>query len=141
LLWGLLHGLALITEHFFPVKFIKSPIYPTLVFCSVIGFWLPFRAGNLEEFKLLVSNISLTIHFPKVLELQQMFLPGIKFFIFIVALSFMIFVEWLSPLETFSGWATKLKFWPRIFLYYLITLLILSLANLNVEPHFIYFQF
>ncbi len=140
-LWGSLHGIALIIEKYLKIK-VKPYIAIPFVFFVFCLFLLPFRAIDLSHLidlvnRLFVFNISfqeISNTFFALLSVNKSITLFIVFIIFII-------VEYKIGLNDFSSWIAKMKGKYRISIYMVLILTIALLGNFDVKPYFIYFQF
>ncbi len=149
LIWGFLHGLFLVAEHFI------SPVFKTnsklrnlagfaITFIMVNLAWLFFRAENWNHLTVLFDNIfsSETTSFNSFSELisssSQLTAPG-RMLLFMFPI--FILVEILLGKREFNDLLINSPKYIRWGFYYAIILSILFFGVLNSAPQFIYFQF
>ena len=140
-LWGALHGFALIIEKRFS-NYLNGFFYSVMVIISVMLFWLVFRAENLYQLKELTLSL---IHFSSyansgIPELISGFSKSKFIFLSIVTVCYFIVEYKIKDIQADKLIANMPK-WQRWSFYYALVFLILLLTNLNVKPSFIYFQF
>ena len=142
LIWGGLHGLLLVVEKALNWKPEKSILNRLIVFVIVMFLWLPFRAENYGDFRVMVASL---------FDLKVYALDGIttiindysiRRFITLVMVTLMfLWTESRLRGNDFSNWIGQFPRWTRIITYYALLILIWALINLDVKPDFIYFQF
>ncbi|MFH1320996.1 MAG: MBOAT family O-acyltransferase [Bacteroidota bacterium] len=143
LIWGAIHGMALIIEKWLGnYKIYHTRVSPFVIFLIVSLFWLPFRAEDMQHLKSIVLQL---IHFEfNFIELKTIFIGQfslIKSYLFsIVFLSF-ILLEKKIGLYDFNILVSGLKKSFRLGIYYLLIIIILFMSDFNIKPYFIYFQF
>jgi len=143
LIWGALHGIALIAENFFRnAKPLRTMIYPPLVFLIVCLLWLPFRAIDLDHLHKMTHQLfSFNYDF---LELATVFgqtIGFIKSSLLIFIFFLFLFIDYKIGLSDFDLYVSKLRIHMRYIIYYALVAFILLMSNYNVKPYFIYFQF
>jgi D-alanyl-lipoteichoic acid acyltransferase DltB (MBOAT superfamily) len=149
LIWGFLHGILLVAEHFI------SPVFKTnsklgnlagfaITFIMVNFAWLFFRAENWDHLTVLFDNI----FSPKTAGLNSFFsLFGNSMHLTaagrMVLFVFPIFIliEILLGKKEFNELLSNSPKYIRWGFYYIIILSILFFGVLNSAPQFIYFQF
>lgn len=141
--WGVLHGLALVVEKFFG-QFIKLPknvfvrtIQVILTFHFVVFCWLFFRAKDFATAFQIADNISkLTFN----LEQWQTIILGYKNVFLLIAIG----VVWhFVPVKTLAGMQKTFSTLPLVakaVLLGLIYWVVYATASADTQP-FIYFQF
>lgn len=141
--WGVLHGLALVVEKFFG-QFIKLPknvfvrtIQVILTFHFVVFCWLFFRAKDFETAFQIADNITkLTFN----LEQWQTIILGYKNVFLLIAIG----VVWhFVPVKTLAGMQKTFSTLPLVakaVLLGLIYWVVYATASADTQP-FIYFQF
>ena len=141
--WGVLHGLALVVEKFFG-QFIKLPknvfvraIQVVLTFHFVVFCWLFFRAKDFATAFQIADNITkLTFN----LEQWQTIILGYKNVFLLIAIG----VIWhFIPVKTLAGMQKTFSTLPLIakaVLLGLIYWVVYATASADTQP-FIYFQF
>lgn len=141
--WGVLHGLALVVEKFFG-QFIKLPknvfvrtIQVVLTFHFVVFCWLFFRAKDFATAFQIADNITkLTFN----LEQWQTIILGYKNVFLLIAIG----VVWhFIPVKTLAGMQKTFSSLPLIakaVLLGLIYWVVYATASADTQP-FIYFQF
>lgn len=141
--WGVLHGLALVVEKFFG-QFIKLPknvfvrtIQVILTFHFVVFCWLFFRAKDFTTAFQIADNITkLTFN----LEQWQTIILGYKNVFLLIAIG----VVWhFIPVKTLAGMQKTFSSLPLIakaVLLGLIYWVVYATASADTQP-FIYFQF
>lgn len=142
LIWGSLHGLALVFEKLFGKTESKLPAWLRGLFVFVIVnlFWIFFRAQNLHEATLIVSRIfsfrttgeALWTIVRSNYEYGLSLVVGLV--VFIVG---ELFIGSKDVNETFL----RIKPVYRRFAYFMILFVILAFGVLHTAPQFIYFQF
>lgn len=141
--WGVLHGLALVVEKFFG-QFIKLPknvfvrtIQVVLTFHFVVFCWLFFRAKDFATAFQIAENVTkLTFN----LEQWQTIILGYKNVFLLIAIG----VVWhFIPVKTLAGMQKTFSSLPLIakaVLLGLIYWVVYATASADTQP-FIYFQF
>lgn len=141
--WGVLHGLALVVEKFFG-QFIKLPknafvrtIQVILTFHFVVFCWLFFRAKDFETAFQIADNITkLTFDFNQ----WQTIVLGYKNVFLLIAIG----VVWhFVPVKTLAGMQKTFSTLPLVakaVLLGLIYWVVYATASADTQP-FIYFQF
>jgi len=139
IIWGSLHGIALIIEKFVRVK---SVLYRFFAMGLILLFWLPFRANNYDQ---LVEFTTALCQFNsyRIQDIQQIFEPfsTIRFYTLLGATAVFLVVEYLMQVNDINEWLEKQNKTVRYSFYYLVILLVLLVGNFSVKPNFIYFQF
>ncbi len=135
LIWGFLHGLALILEKKTKTTNLFKPLVIFFVCCL---FWIPFRAENIDHLQALIAQLlSLEgAHFP-VSILNDLYRYGSIALLFFVFVAFEYSMKDRNEIDHFNH-SSKVV---RLAFYYLLVLSILFLGNFDVKPNFIYFQF
>lgn len=141
LLWGGLHGTALILERRLK-KNISRFLYAPFVFACVILFWLSFRSKNFAQFIDLSRSI-ISFGTYSLEKIQQIIIDfsTIRFLSLLVVFTCFLFIEYDLRSLDFNEWIVKKAKMVRLFFYYSLVLIILLLGNFDVKPYFIYFQF
>jgi D-alanyl-lipoteichoic acid acyltransferase DltB (MBOAT superfamily) len=149
LIWGAIHGILLIAEHFIsPVFKINSKLKNLagfiITFVFVNSSWLFFRAASWNQIEILFRNIfhgqSTGIHsFVALLTNSSYFTaPGrMLFFVFPI----FVFIESIIGKRSFDDLLINSPKFLRWGFYYSLILSILFFGVLNSAPQFIYFQF
>jgi D-alanyl-lipoteichoic acid acyltransferase DltB (MBOAT superfamily) len=141
LIWGGMHGLALVIEKLVKIKLSKF-IYAPLVLGTVVLLWIPFRA---ENFAHLITLIGSLVHFKSYSfsNLNQIIaeFSKIRFIILLAVATLFLLLEYNMKLYDFNQWITQKSRTTRIGIYYVLVLIILLIGNFSVKPGFIYFQF
>jgi alginate O-acetyltransferase complex protein AlgI len=143
LIWGALHGIALITENFFRnAKLLRTMIYPPLVFLIVCLLWLPFRAIDLDHLHKMTRQLfSCNYDLKELATVVNQTIGFIKSSLLIFIFFLFLFIDYKIGLSDFDLYVSKLKIHVRYITYYALVAFILFLSNYNVKPYFIYFQF
>lgn len=141
LIWGGLHGMALILEKRLKVKLNKF-IYTPIVFTVVVLLWIPFRAENLEHLTELSKSLFLfsSYSFDNLFQIVHNF-SITRFWLLLLILVLFSLLESRLKTYDFSEWVSKKTRFTRFTLYYLLIFIIILLGNFDVKPYFIYFQF
>ena len=141
LIWGGLHGTALLLEKWLKGKWNRL-FYAPLVFMVVTLLWIPFRAENYNHFIVLSKSIfqfgSYTI--TSLCQTISNF-SLIRFIILSIVLTGFLGVEYHFKTDDFNEWIQKKSRFTRFSFYYVLLILLLLLGNFSVKPYFIYFQF
>ncbi|MFT5668654.1 MAG: hypothetical protein ACI9DK_002859, partial [Vicingaceae bacterium] len=141
LIWGVLHGLALITEKQIPLKLNKWLAWP-LVMGLVVLFWIPFRAESTSHlFEMTRSITDLSSYSIGTISTAIESYSMNRFVALIVVSILFLAVEWNMNLVNFSNWIEQKSKPVRVMSYYALLFAILILGNFTVKPSFIYFQF
>jgi len=141
LIWGALHGLMLLIEKNFPSRISKMVAAP-FVFLLTSLFWLPFRAEGFTHLKSLVSSLlSMQYSVNELHTIIASIFSTPKFVALAIILSLFILVEKMISITDFNDWVKSKSKPVRYLTYYSLFLSILLLANINIKPFFIYFQF
>lgn len=142
LIWGFLHGMALCLQHYVEHKKIKLhlPGYFSgmLMFLFVCFAWIFFRAGNVHEAFLMISNLfrhSLPGEF-NIFFNAQIYLNR-----FALMLCVFVLIEIWMRNKQLTKWFNQSNMVLRWALYYIIVIFILYFGAFDNTPHFIYFQF
>jgi D-alanyl-lipoteichoic acid acyltransferase DltB (MBOAT superfamily) len=148
IIWGFLHGLYLVSEHFI-AKFVSLPksfswIGLVVTFVLVNLTWVFFRAGSLEQSISILSGFRhLDLDFMS--EALSLFAEDNKFREFTISLlaSFPLFLlfEILINQTDFDHIVKKTGTILRWSIYLILVFMILIFGVLNSAPQFIYFQF
>lgn len=141
LIWGGLHGSALVVEKRIKQKLNKY-IYGPLAMAVIILLWIPFRAKNYDQFvKLSVSLVQFGTYSWSCLYrvLYDFSLP--RFYALLAVTAFFLLIEYQLKWQDFSQWISGKSRIVRLAFYYLIIVLIFVVGNFSVKPYFIYFQF
>lgn len=140
-LWGSLHGIALIIEKYLKFK-VKPYIAIPFVFFVFCLFLLPFRANNLSHLMDLISRLFIfNISFQEISNTFFELLSVNKSITLLIVFITFLIVEYKIGLNDFSLWIAKMNSKYRISIYLVLILIIALLANFDVKPNFIYFQF
>ncbi|MFT7343434.1 MAG: alginate O-acetyltransferase complex protein AlgI [Lentimonas sp.] len=141
LIWGGLHGLALIIEKNIRIKVHKFIYYPIVLF-TVILFWLPFRAENIGHLIDLGNSLIdfSSYSFGHLVSIVDEFSIMRFFILSLVLISFLI-VESKIGLSDFNTWIIQRSKRTRLMTYYILIFAIIFIGNFSVKPSFIYFQF
>lgn len=141
IIWGFLHGLALVLERHFKLTNFKH-LYSVFVIVLVFLFWLPFRSESVSQ--MLASTYQLT----QVFNYSTSFVADILFEFEITKLVSLItifigfaMIELRLKKSDFNDWIQKKSKSAQLELYYALALLILFFIQLGAKPNFIYFQF
>ena len=149
LIWGFMHGIFLVAEHFISPVFrmnikLKNLTGFILTFVLVNFAWLFFRAENWNHLTILVDNIfsPKTSNFSSFTSLltnsSYLTAPGrMLLFVFPVFL----LIEIILGKKDFNEILRNSPKYVRWGFYYVIILTILFFGVLNSAPQFIYFQF
>jgi D-alanyl-lipoteichoic acid acyltransferase DltB (MBOAT superfamily) len=141
IIWGGLHGFALILEKNVKIKF-KKYIYTPFVLILVILFWIPFRAENYSQLSNIVKSI---FHFStySISELYKIIndFSSVRFLCLVIVTIIFLIVEYNMGIRDFSEWINEKSRIKRLSLYYILIFVILIIGNFSVKPNFIYFQF
>ncbi|WP_167607444.1 MBOAT family O-acyltransferase [Maribellus sediminis] len=147
LIWGALHGLFLIIEHFISkgIKInrkLKSRLGWIITFLLVNLSWIFFRAESWQHIKKLAIGITINHqsgNFASLLIKEGHFSNAGRMLLLIFPV--FILIEFLMKEKSFdeflSGFSRPLQ-WG---IFYLIIVVILFFGVLNAAPQFIYFQF
>ncbi|WP_167619038.1 MBOAT family O-acyltransferase [Maribellus sediminis] len=147
LIWGALHGLFLIIEHFISkgIKInrkLKSRLGWIITFLLVNMSWIFFRAESWQHIKKLAIGIAFNHksgNFTSFLIKEGHFSDAGRMLLLIFPV--FILIEFLMKEKSFdeflSGFSRPLQ-WG---IFYLIIVVILFFGVLNAAPQFIYFQF
>jgi alginate O-acetyltransferase complex protein AlgI len=141
LIWGGLHGAALVAEKRIKRKLNKT-LYAAMAMAIIILLWIPFRAKNYSQFvKLSASLVQCkTYSFSRLYqELHDFSLP--RFYALLAVTAFFLLIEYHLKWQDFSQWISGKSRTVRLAFYYLILVLIFVVGNFSVKPYFIYFQF
>jgi D-alanyl-lipoteichoic acid acyltransferase DltB (MBOAT superfamily) len=149
LIWGFLHGIFLVAEHFIsPVINIKSKLKNFAGFVVTFTFtnlaWLFFRVENWNHFTILFENIispktvSLNSFLNLLFDSSHLTAPA-RMLVFVFPV--FIFIEVQLGKNEFSNFLRNSPKYYRWVFYYVIILAILFFGVLNSAPQFIYFQF
>ncbi len=134
--WGFLHGSALILEK----RFNTGRAAPALIiFLLCCLFWIPFRAESFSHFTLIVQqlfHLDAPFHLPALFETNLPRLCGTA-----VMLVLWLIIEKRMGEHNFSTYMSSFSKPKRLIAYYGLLLAILVLGNFDVKPYFIYFQF
>lgn len=141
LIWGGLHGIALIIEKHFNIKPNKYWYSPIVLFVVVL-LYIPFRAENLEHLTVLTQSL-FQIEFYTLEFLMEIILDfsSIRFLALLIIFTIFTVIECQLKSLDFSEWINSKSRYFRILLYYLLIITIILLGNFDVKPYFIYFQF
>ncbi len=148
-IWGFLHGIYLIAEHYISPVFRMNVKFKNLagfvITFLVVNFtWLFFRAENWNHFTILLHNIFYpeTTGFDSFVALivnsSHLTAPG-RMLLFVFPT--FILIEILLGKREFNHLLNNSSKYIRWSFYYLILLVILFFGVLNSAPQFIYFQF
>lgn len=141
LIWGGLHGLALIIEKHFNLKPGKY-WYPPFVILIVILFYIPFRAENFDHFLILSKSLfQIELYTTGLLNELIVDFSVIRFSALLIVFAFFTAIEAKLKSMDFSEWIFNKNPIFRYSIYYLLLITILLLGNFDVKPYFIYFQF
>lgn len=158
--WGLLHGIYLITESQFSTRFkgsmqLAGPKMPSIfkslvVFIFVSLAWIFFRAQNVEQALFIVQNLftdimsqfqlvfsDASIWRSKLVYLHQ---PASEFFIAVLSICLLILIHRTQKDLSFDQWLIRKKRTVRWAFYFGLVIFFVSLGVFN-RSTFIYFQF
>ncbi len=141
IVWGGLHGLALIAEKRIDSK--SRPVaYPLFVMIAVVLLWIPFRAENLDHLLDMVNSLSYlpAYSFHEIAQVLVDFSISRFIVLSMVAMIFFL-IEFQMRLQDFHDWLSQRSKHQRVLIYYGLILVILFIGNFTVKPDFIYFQF
>jgi D-alanyl-lipoteichoic acid acyltransferase DltB (MBOAT superfamily) len=141
LIWGGLHGAALVVEKRIKHKLNKT-LYATMAMAIIILLWIPFRAKNYSQFLNLSASLVQfkTYSFGRLYQVLHDFsLP--RFYVLLLVTVFFLLIEYRLQWQDFSRWLSKKSRFRRLAFYYVIVVLIFVVGNFSVKPYFIYFQF
>lgn len=148
ILWGAMHGAALMVHKFFlslfPItstkKFLPEKlsnlIGVILTFHFVCFCWIFFRAGNMEIAGQMISQI--TTHFT-----PQIFLEFVSGYKIVLSLMIVGYLLHFIPKEIESKaeqWFTEISLTAKAAIMIAIVLLVIQTKSAGIQP-FIYFQF
>lgn len=149
LIWGFLHGLFLVSEHFISEKIRIQNKFKNLsgwliTFLFVNLSWLFFRAESFADAVYLLKTIG-----GGNAETSKSFLSLITFDgsltepgrMLLFVFPFFILIEWIIGKKEFPELLAGSKMWVRWAFYYLVILAILFFGVMKSAPGFIYFQF
>ncbi len=146
--WGFLHGLFLVCEHYIS-KFVPIPknlswIGLILTFVIVNLTWVFFRANTIEQSLQIISSFK-SLNFDFLPQLFQLYSGNNEFRTFTISIlaSFPLFIilETLIHQDNFNSLIVKRRTFFRWTVYLVLTFAILIFGVLNAAPQFIYFQF
>jgi D-alanyl-lipoteichoic acid acyltransferase DltB (MBOAT superfamily) len=141
LIWGALHGIALIAEKRIQIKANKWIAW-FCTFTVVVLLWLPFRAESASHLVQIVrSIISFSNYSTAEFQLIVQQFSTTRFIALVVILIAFLAVEKNMELQNFHDWIMRKNKFTRYASYYILILSILFLGNFTVKPSFIYFQF
>jgi alginate O-acetyltransferase complex protein AlgI len=137
IIWGILHGMFLLVEKFFPIKFqLPALLRMVLVFIFVTLAWIFFRAHSLNDALYILNNLnpsgSLLIGVP---------LVSVFSFVLSWIMIVLLFIVDFIIEKQFEG---KIVIAPSRTLHYTVNFAMLTLIFLMgifEEQSFIYFQF
>lgn len=141
LIWGALHGIALVIEKRIKIK-LNTYVYAPFVIGLVVLFYIPFRANDLSHLQNLISSLIhfSTYSFSNIIEIISEF-SNIRFITITIITVLFLMLEHKLKLMDFNEWIIQKKKPIRISIYYSLLLIILMVGNFSVKPNFIYFQF
>lgn len=140
-IWGSLHGIALIIEKYLKFK-VKPWIAIPFVFFVFCLFLLPFRAVNLNHLQDLLNRLlAFNFSYQEIWETSYVLLSVNKSVTLLAVFFMFMIVEYKIGLTDFSIWVGKMKSQYRISTYVVLIAIITLLGNFDVKPYFIYFQF
>lgn len=139
IIWGALHGLALILEKYIKPK---SGFYSVIAMGLILLFWLPFRTESsaqlLEYSKALVEFESYQLE--SIQHIISAF-SEVRFYTLLLVTTLFFSIEYKMQYADISEWLTKQSKGFRYTFYYVIILFVLIIGYFSVKPNFIYFQF
>jgi len=148
IIWGFLHGLYLVSEHFI-TKFVSLPksfswIGLVVTFVLVNLTWVFFRAGSLEQSISILSGFRhLDLDFMP--EALSLFAEDNEFREFAISLlacfPLFIILEIIINQTDFNSIIVKRGTILRWSIYLILVFMVLIFGVLNNAPQFIYFQF
>lgn len=141
IIWGALHGLALIIEKQFNIKG-NSILYSILaVFCIVL-FWIPFRANTYHDLVQMTQSMFdfQSYSMNNITEVIQFFSVNRFIVLCSITILFLLLESNMRSID-FNEWALSKSKLIRIGMYYILIITIFFLGNFTVKPNFIYFQF
>lgn len=141
LIWGGLHGSALIIEKYNRVK-LPRILSNIIVLGFVILLWIPFRAIDITHLNRMMLQI---IDFKNydlisINAAISLFSPLRFLFLMSVLIAFAN-IEYKLRNSDFNDWIGGKSRTVRIIIYYTLCILIIILGNFSTKPSFIYFQF
>ena len=141
LIWGGLHGLALIFEKRLHVR-IPAWLRVPAVFAATTLLWLPFRASSGAQLLSMTRSLFSTEGWARgSFDALTGNYPPLRLLVLLVMTSGFLWMERQIALSDFNRWIAGKNKAMRFGCYYILVLLILLLGNFNVKPYFIYFQF
>ena len=140
-LWGGLHGLLLILERLRSWR-LPRPFAVLGVFLLVSLLWLPFRAEDMGHLQHLISQMMHLGPFGESFStaILSVFSLNKALWLLGVGILFIMAEAWMGKQafdEAIAGFGRPVR-WV---IYYFLILSIFFLANFDVTPSFIYFQF
>jgi D-alanyl-lipoteichoic acid acyltransferase DltB (MBOAT superfamily) len=149
LIWGGIHGVLLVTEHFLsPVFRLNSKLKNFAGFIITFSFvnftWLFFRAESWNHLTILFNNIftpktaGLTTFITILKDSTHLTAPG-RMLLFVFPI--FIIIEFFLDKKNFNDLFSNSPQYIRWGFYYIILISILFFGVLNSAPQFIYFQF
>jgi alginate O-acetyltransferase complex protein AlgI len=141
LIWGGLHGLALLFDKMIP-KNTNATLHGLFVFVIVVLLWIPFRAENMTHLLQLSKSI-VDVGSYSLSESSEVFRSyslSRSIVLALVFLAFMMTEKSMNQVQ-FSQWINSKSKWMRWLSYYVLFIAIILMGNFDVKPSFIYFQF
>ena len=141
ILWGGIHGIALILEQ---TLRIKTPKWISLLtvfgICSYL--WIPFRAHNFSQ---AIDKTSSLLNFnkaPTFLDSVQLIpLFEGQWILIFISIFILFFTDFKIQNISLDQWISNKPKWVRWGYYYTLVMMILIGGNFMAKPNFIYFQF
>ncbi len=139
IIWGALHGFALIIEKYIAPK---SKIYRVIAMGCILLFWLPFRAESIEQ---LMTFTQALFQFKSydftVLNQIIVTFSESRFYSLLAVTGLFLLVEYKMQFADINEWLNKQSTGLRYTFYYIVILSVFIIGNFSVKPNFIYFQF
>jgi alginate O-acetyltransferase complex protein AlgI len=148
IIWGFLHGIYLILEHFLSrlIKLPKNLSWIGLMFTFLVVnlTWVFFRANSLEQSCLILSGFR-NLNFNFIADSISLFANNNEFMEFTIStlasLPIFIVFEILINQTDFNTVIFRKSILTRWIIYLILTAAIFIFGVLNAAPQFIYFQF
>lgn len=139
IIWGALHGCALMLEK--RIK-IKSIFYRPIALSLILMFWLPFRANTFHQLLQYTKALFNTDTY-NTLELYNYIstFSTSRFYALLGVTFGFLTIEYFMQHMDANEWLNKQNKTFRYTFYYTLVLTILLIGNFSVKPNFIYFQF
>ena len=139
IIWGALHGFALMLEKRFKIK---TVLYRPVALSLILMFWLPFRANTFKQLSQYTKALFNVDSYNTVELYNYISTFSTSRFYALLGVTFgFLTIEYFMQHMDVNEWLNKQNKTFRYTFYYTLVLTILLIGNFSVKPNFIYFQF